>query len=113
MRRVPAQHQDAARPQAKTRDLLDQLALLKAVRLSTVVFFEFFVLFPSRHGELEREYVVPIGRSSYNFLGSSWLFSHAKPLESSWGGNLRGFWTFKGRPLPESRVKRPQIEGLA
>jgi hypothetical protein len=29
------------------------------------------------------------------------------------GGNLRGFWTFKGRPLTESRVKRPQIEGLA
>src|SRR5262249_42959274 len=85
MRRGPAQHQDAARPQAKTRALLDQLALLKAVRLSTVVFFDLFVLFPSRHGELEREYVVLIGRSSYNFLGSSWLFSHAKPLESSWG----------------------------
>jgi hypothetical protein len=24
----------------------------------------------------------------------------------------REFWTFKGAPLPESRVKHPQIEGL-
>src|SRR5262249_40341382 len=82
MRRVPAQHQDAARPQAKTRDLLDQLALLKAVRLSTVVFFDLFVLFPSRHGELEREYVVLIVRSSYNSLGSTCLFSNPEALQS-------------------------------